>query len=67
MAEAPDILTIAEAWDRLRQAIERVETAGPFRMSADIASLRDERGRFEDLIMGRTARRALKEQGNSDA
>lgn len=53
----PDIFEIAEEWDRLRQAIERVETAGPFRMTADITNLREARCRFEDLILGRTGRR----------
>lgn len=51
----PDQLEIAEAWDKLRGAIERVETAGPFRMTADIENLRAQRQIFEDVVLGRPA------------
>jgi hypothetical protein len=53
----PDQLEIVNAWDRLRRAIERVETSQPFQMSANIVSLREERTAFEDLIMGRPSRK----------
>lgn len=55
---APDILEIAGAWDRLRQAIECVETAQPVQMSAAIVALRDQRMIFEDLILGRPKKAA---------
>lgn len=49
----PDILVLAEAWDRHMRAIGRVETASPFQMTDAIISLRDERAAFEDLLLGR--------------
>lgn len=50
----PTSLEIAGRWDRLRQAIERVELSLPIQMSENIEALRRERHSFEDLIMGRT-------------
>lgn len=53
----PTLLEIAGAWDDLKAAICRTETAQPFQMTAAITALREERERFEDLLLSRQSRK----------